>query len=92
MIKLYDRYIHYIYDHFPVSDAAIESYYLAFPEKTTRSGETSLNSDFFRPDTLDEEMKKMIRSRLIQSRKPGLLADEFKRLCEKYHVKVLSGY
>jgi len=91
LLQAYSLYVTYIYDHYPVSDAAIESYYLAFPEKTARSGEASLSGDFFRPDTLDEEMKKMIRSRLIQNRKPGLLTDEFNRLCEKYHVKVLSG-
>jgi len=92
LLQLYGLYVNYIYDHYPISDAAIESYYLAFPEKTTRSGEASLDSDFFRQDTLDGEMKKMIRDRLLQNKKPGLLANEFKRLCEKYHVKVLSGY
>lgn len=91
LLQMYSLYVSYVYDRYPVSDVAIESYYLAFPEKTTRSGEVLVN-DFFRPDTLDEEMKKMIRARLIQNRKPGLLADEFKRLSEKYHVKVLSGY
>jgi len=92
LLQIYSLYVAYIYDHCPVSDAAIESYYLAFPEKTTMSGETSSGSGFFRPNTLDEEMKKVIRSRLMQNRKPGLLADEFKRLCEKNHVKVVSGY
>ena len=91
LLQMYGLYISYIYDCYPVSDAAIESYYLAFPEKTARSGESLVN-DFFRPDTLDEEMKKMIRNRLIQNRKPRLLADEFRRLSEKYHVKVLSSY
>jgi len=91
LLQVYNLYVTYLYDHYPVSDAAIESYYLAFPEKTTRSGEASLAGDFFRPDTLDEEMKEMIRGRLIQNRKPGLLTNEFNRLCDKYHVKVLSS-
>jgi hypothetical protein len=92
LVQLYGLYVNYIYDHYPVSDEAIESYYLAFPEKTARNGETNLAGDFFRPDTLDAEKKKMIRDRLIQNKKPELLANEFIRLCEKYHVKVLSGY
>jgi len=91
LLQMYGLYVSYLYDGYPVSDAAIESYYLSFPEKTTRSGEVLVNG-FFRPDTLDEEMKKIIRAKLIQNRKPRLLADEFKRLSEKYHVKVLSGY
>ncbi|MBI5591143.1 MAG: hypothetical protein HY881_11740 [Deltaproteobacteria bacterium] len=91
LIQLYNQYIAYIYEQYPVSAAAIESYYLAFPEKTAR-GDDAMSADFFRPDTLDGEMKKMIRDRLIQNRKAGLVADEFKRLCDKYHVKVLSGY
>ena len=91
LLQMYGLYVSYTYDRYPVSDAAIESYYLAFPEKTTRSGELLVN-DFFRTDTLDEEMKKMIRTRLIQNIKPRLLADEFRRLSVKYHVKVLSGY
>ena len=92
LIQLYNQYVVYIYDRYPVSDAAIESYYLAFPEKTTREGEAGVANDFFRPDTLDAEMKKMIRERLIQNRKPGLVADEFKRLFDKYYVKLLPGY
>jgi hypothetical protein len=92
LLQFYGLYVSYIYDRLPISDAAIESYYLAFPEKTTRSGEAISTGDFFRPDTLDGEMKEIIRNRLIKNRKPGLVADEYKRLCEKYHVKVLSGY
>jgi hypothetical protein len=92
LLQFYGLYVAYVYDHYPVGDAAIESYYLAFPEKTTRSGEANSAADFFRSDTLDEEKKEMIRSKLMQNRKPGLLAEEFKRLSEKYHVKVLPGY
>jgi hypothetical protein len=92
LLQFYGLYAAYVYDHYPVGDAAIESYYLAFPEKTTRSGEANSAADFFRSDTLDGEKKEMIRSKLMQNRKPGLLAEEFKRLSEKYHVKVLSGY
>jgi hypothetical protein len=91
LLQMYGLYVSYIYDSYSVSDAAIESYYLSFPEKTTRSGDVLVN-DFFRPDTLDEEMKRIIRAKLIKNRKPRLLADEFKRLSDKYHVKVLSGY
>jgi hypothetical protein len=91
LFEFYALYVKYIYDQYPVSDAAIESYYLAFPEKTTKSGDAPLTYEFFRPNTLDDELKQIIRGRLLQNKKPGLLENEFERLSQKYHLKVVSG-
>lgn len=92
LLEVYREYVAYLYSSFPVSDAAILSYYLAFPEKFPADKSANSEGDFFRSDKLTNELKTTIRERLIENRKPGIIANEFKRLREKYHVKLLSGY
>ncbi len=74
-IELFNRYAKKLVSDYEVSDLAIESFYRAHPETMT--------------GPLDDALKEEIRNKILRAKAPHLLRETFKRLKEKYHVRVL---
>lgn len=95
MVDRYNKaaiiYMNHVMEHFPISDAAIETYYLAYPEKFLKERDPKGILEFVTPDDLmplDENLRKQIRAHLVRFRRPEILENEFVRLKEVYHVSI----
>lgn len=93
MVDRYNKaaniYMDHVMANFPISDAAIETYYLAYPEKFLKNRDPKNQIAFVTPDDvypLDEKLKQEIRDHLIQFRRPEIMENEFIRLKKAYHV------
>lgn len=93
MAKEYHRLFLIYYQHlmetYPVSEDAIQSYYLSYPEKFLLNDkgpkENIKNQDLW---ALDDEIKVWIKSQIVISKQPVIVANEFDRLKTKYHVVI----
>ncbi len=85
--SLFMIYNQHLLETYPVSEDAIQSYYLSYPEKFR------LNKEGEKEDgqkqnvwVLDEGIKSWIRNKIVFSKKAAIIEDEFERLKTKYHV------
>lgn len=93
MVDRYNKaaniYMEHVMANFPISDAAVETYYLAYPGKFLKKRDQQDKIEFVTPDDvypLDEKLKKEIRDHLVQFRRPEIMENEFIRLKKAYHV------
>lgn len=85
--RIFQLYYQHIMETYPVSDEAVLSYYLSYPEKFLQNKE-SPKDNIKKEDlwVLDGNIKSWIRNQIVLSKKPVIMEDEFKRLKAKYHV------
>jgi hypothetical protein len=90
-VKEYYRLFLFYYQHlmetYPVSEDAINTYYLSYPEKFQINQE-GVKENVQKQElwALDGGIKSWIRSKIISSKKVVIMEDEFERLKTKYHV------
>jgi len=87
LYKLHKLYANHLIESYPLSKEAIESYFLAYPEKFVNS-ESLFDEDRKQVYAQDTEKKEWIRNKILAAKKSRLLENEFQRLKEKYHVKL----
>ena len=74
---------------YPVSEDAIQSYYLSYPDKFMINKEGAKEDGQKQEvSALDDGIKSFIRNKIVFSKKAVIIDDEFKRLKTKYHVIV----
>jgi hypothetical protein len=87
--RLFMIYYQHLMDTYPVSEDAILSYYLSYPDKfrLDKEGakENAQNQELW---ALDDGIKSWIRSQIVESKKAVIVEGEFERLKTKYHVVV----
>lgn len=85
--RLFQIYYQHLMETYTVSDDAILSYYLSYPEKFLLNDE-SPKGNIKKEDlwVLDGNIKNWIHSQIVLSKKAVIMEDEFKRLKNKYHV------
>ena len=85
--RLFLVYYQHLMETYPVSEDAVLSYYLSYPEKfrLNKEGETE---DGQKQDVqvLNEGIKSWIRDKIVSSKKAVIIEDEYERLKKKYHV------
>lgn len=87
--RLFRIYYQHLMETYLVSDDAVLSYYLSYPEKFLANKEGpkyNLKEEDMIP--LDANIKSWIRSQIVLSKKPVIIQEEFDRLKKKYHVEV----
>lgn len=76
LVRLSMLYISNVLDnYYPPDDIVIESYYLAHPEQFE--------------DPFDDALKQKIGRIIADTNRMKIMTDDFKRLKEKYHVRIL---
>ena len=88
LYQLYRLNVNHLTENYTINEEAIESYYLAHPEKFTMS-KAPFDKDNNQVYALDNEIKEAIRKKILNAKQPRLIENEFLRLKEKYHVKLL---
>jgi hypothetical protein len=85
--RLFLIYYQHLMETYPVSEDAILSYYLSYPEKF-RLSQDGVKEDVSKQEVwvLDAGIKSWIRNKIISSKKVVIMEDEFERLKTKYHV------
>ncbi|MBN2420124.1 MAG: hypothetical protein JXL81_12120 [Deltaproteobacteria bacterium] len=85
LIGYFMAYKDYVLENYVFDDIVIESYYLSHPKWIS---EESGNSYLLPLDDLEE---KYITYRLMKLKKGYVILDEFKRLMQKYQVRIIQG-
>jgi len=85
--RLFQAYIVRLMETYPVSEDAVLSYYLSYPEKF-RLDKDDVKVDGQKQDLwlLDAGTKSWIRNQIVNSKKVVIVESEFQRLKTKYHV------
>jgi len=85
--RLFLIYYQHLMETYPVSEDAILSYYLSYPEKF-RLNQEGVKEDVQKQEvwSLDAGIKSWIRSKIISSKEVVIIESEFERLKTKYHV------
>lgn len=84
MVALAEKYLDNLIREYPLSEAAVKSYYLAHPEKFLRQT-TTMAEDRFLP--LDEGLKEKIRLKILMAKRKAIADQAVEDLTEKYRVK-----
>lgn len=84
MVVLAEKYLDNLIREYPLSEAAVKSYYLAHPEKFLRQT-TTMAEDRFLP--LDENLKEKIRLKILMAKRKTIADQAVEDLKEKYRVK-----
>jgi hypothetical protein len=88
LYQLHKLYTSYLVESLPIDELAVESYYLAYPEKFGIKNESTFDKDNQQVNVLDSEKKEWIWKKILAAKKTVLIENEFQRLKEKYHVKL----
>ncbi|MCX5880713.1 MAG: hypothetical protein NTU74_02575 [Deltaproteobacteria bacterium] len=87
--RLFLVYYQHLMETYPVSEDAIQSYYLSYPDKFMINKEGAKEDGQKQEvSALDDGIKSFIRNKIVFSKKAVIIDDEFKRLKTKYHVIV----
>ncbi len=87
--RLFLLYYTHLMETYPVSEEAINSYYLSYPEKFLLNA-NGPKQDIKKQDlwALDADMKNWIRNKIVLSQKAVIIENEFERLKTKNHVVI----
>ena len=87
--RLFLIYYQHLMETYSVSEDAVLSYYLSYPEKF-RLNQEGVREDVQKQEvwSLDAGIKSWIRSKIISSKQVVIIESEFERLKTKYHVVV----
>lgn len=80
-----EAYFKKVIEGYPISDLAIESYYLSHPSKFKTWSEAAQE---YTMEPLDDELREKIRSYIVSTKTSSIRKEEFERLKEKYNVRL----
>jgi hypothetical protein len=83
--RLFMAYYLHLMETYPVSEDAVLSYYLSYPEKFQKEGKAE-DGQMQDVQVLNEGIKSWIRNKIVSSQKAAIIEDEYERLKKKYHV------
>ncbi len=87
--RLYMVYYQHLMEAYPVSEDAIQSYYLSYPDKFRLDKESAKKGgQKLEVWALDAGIKSWIRNKIVDSKQTEIVEKEFERLKTKYHVVV----
>jgi hypothetical protein len=81
-------YYQHLMETYPVSEDAIQSYYLSYPEKFRLNQDAKEDVPKREVWVLDDGIKSWIRNKIVFSKKAVIMESEFERLKTKYHVVI----
>lgn len=81
-------YYQHLMETYPVSEDAIQSYYLSYPEKFRLNKDAKEDVQKQEVWVLDDGIKSWIRNKIVFSKKAVIMESEFERLKTKYHVVI----
>jgi hypothetical protein len=81
-------YYQHLMETYPVSEDAIQSYYLSYPEKFRLNQDAKEDVPKREVWVLDDGIKSLIRNKIVFSKKAVIMENEFVRLKTKYHVVI----